>query len=986
MVAKIFLSLCSVILSISAYAESFNYKSELESGKLKYIQSSGFKNGSVNIVKDDYVKTPGVLRISSENLKGTSFTGANFMIPKETINSLKGKPIVFKFLVKHVKGSSVLNYRMRAFKGGKDKYEFILASPEVPFKGEIGKWLPMEIKCRFPDDPQIDIVDFHGGIRLTTDTTEYLIDEPVIEELEETGDLKFESPLMCYPPDKTSQKMEIVKDGKPFAAIVTENTPSACVKYAVKELNEHIELCTGTKLPVINDSDDFNGPRIHIGKTALTERYCVSPDYLPDDSWLIRSVDGNIIISGGDNKSNLSPLSKDLVPFGTLYGVYEFLERFLEVRWYWPGKIGTVAPQMKDFAIEGINISGRPSYSVRFAWYSVHGDSEISKEDSMIWWRRMRWGGLGGSPIGMHSFNSWPERFGNTNPEYFAVQTDGKAMVKGGPGVGGGHVCMSNPDVLKQIIADKLAEFDKYPWKKYSPVMPGDSNDLYYCRCQLCQSKLDITKPQKSGKCSNATWGFVNKVASEIYKSHPDRFISCCAYGDYLDVPDCPLLSNVAVTLCLGRALPNNIYNIDSKKKYYADIIAAWTKSGASLYIWDYWDTPRRHKGTYGAPSIFPRAIKEYLLLDCGRVKGHAIELCEIASDGTILNKWADWIYDSLNVYVGMRLLWDMDSDPETILNEFYLEFYGPEAAPLIKKFYDEMEAAYENPDTKGGPEFQWYWETIWLKTYPPEFVNRVMGYLRKAVEVTEDKEPFNARARKTLEGFLPFHKISMKFSGVKADEKKSIAVPKTDNAPEINGKDDDECWKTAPETSRFVDSFIMYDLKSVTTVKVSSDKDFIYFFIKALFPEGAKLKTEVPAGSRDRFSWSDESCEIFLVQGQKKYQFIISPSNSMLDIFHPDIAVDLKLSEAIKWNCEGVKYETAVNNDFWTAELAIPFKSLGLERPSEENPWKVNFTRNYFYRGKDKDTWQGELSCWNPTFGSFHNVEKFGKLYITGQ
>lgn len=978
---RIFLSLILMIFSFALNAEVFNYKDELEAGKPKYIQSSGFKNGSVNIVKDDFYKVPGVLKISNENVKNISFAGANFLMPKDLVDSLKGKAIAFRVMVKHVRGSAILNYRMRAFKGGKEKYEFILASPETPFKGESGKWVPMEIKCRFPDDPQINIVDFHGGIRPSTDVTEYLIDEPVIELLDEKGNIKFDSPLMCY--SEIDSRIAIIKDGKPCATIITDKNPSKCVEYAVKELNDHMEMCTGTRLPVSSDLSKVTGPQVHIGKTVLTERYSVSPDFLPDDSWIIRSVGGNIIISGGDNKYNISPVSKELVPFGTLYGVYEFLERSLGVRWYWPGKLGTVAPQRKNLEIDNININGNPSYQTRFAWYSVHGDPGISNDESIIWWRRMRWGGIGGSPIGMHAFNSWPDRFGKTHPEYFAVQTDGKPMVKGGHGVGGGHVCMSNPDVLKQIVADKTAEFEKHPWKRFSPVMPGDSNDLYYCRCPLCQSKIDNAKPQRTGKYSNAVWSFVNKAAAELYKEKPGYFITCCSYAGYYEVPDFQLLPNIAVTLCLGGALPNNIYNPEGKKKYYIDPITAWRKTGASLYIWDYWDTPRRHKGTYGAPTIFPHAIKEYFMLDCGTVKGHAIELCEIANDGAVLNKWADWIYDSLNVYVGMRLLWNIDEDPEKIINDFYVEFYGPDAAPWIKKFYDEMEAAYENPDTKGGPEFQWYWETVWLKTYPPEFVNRVMGYLKKAVEVTEGKDIFNARARKTLEGFSPFQRISMKFSGVKAEEEKSITAPETDKAPEIDGKADDECWKNAPETSKFTDSFIMYDLKSSTTVKVLADKDNMYFLITACFPEKSPLKTDIPKGSRDRFSWSDESGEIFLVQGKKKYQFIISPGDSLLDLFQPDISSELKLSEAIKWNCENIRYATAVSEDRWTAELAIPFKSLDLERPSEKVPWTVNFTRNYFYPAKDKNIWQCELSCWSPTFGSFHNTEKFGKLYI---
>jgi|GEM_PF-3755897 len=61
-------------------------------------------------------------------------------------------------------------------------------------------------------------------------------------------------------------------------------------------------------------------------------------------------------------------------------------------------------------------------------------------------------------------------------------------------------------------------------------------------------------------------------------------------------------------------------------------------------------------------------------------------------------------------------------------------------------------------------------------------------------------------------------------------------------------------------------------------------------------------------------------------------------------------------------------------------AELSIPLKP-----PTPENPWRVNFDRSYFHRdGADGKTWQSELSCWSPTFGSFHDVSKFGELTFT--
>jgi hypothetical protein len=173
-----------------------------------------------------------------------------------------------------------------------------------------------------------------------------------------------------------------------------------------------------------------------------------------------------------------------------------------------------------------------------------------------------------------------------------------------------------------------------------------------------------------------------------------------------------------------------------------------------------------------------------------------------------------------------------------------------------------------------------------------------------------------------------------------------------------------------------------MYDLKADTNVMLLYDEKFLYLLFTAFFPKGHVLKTDLPDGSRDRFVWSDESCEIFLTQGHKKIQFLISPDNSLLDNYQADCRKKFKLEETLKWNCEGIKYATKVEANKWMAELAIPLKSLDLEFPGKENPWKVNFTRNFYYKkNKDSEQWQNELSCWSPTFGSFHNVERFGEL-----
>ena len=256
----------------------------------------------------------GVLRITSKGSK-ERYIGVNFQIFGDVLKSLKNKSLRFKMLVKHVSGNSKLTTRMRSFKSGKKHWEFILGSPPHSFKGVKGKWIPLELICRIPDLPGIDIVDFQTGARpIISDVVEYLVDKVELEVLNDKALTDVASPLISYVSRNDSGKMEVIKNRKALAAIVTEKNPTRTVKYAVKELNRHIELCMGVELPVITEEDVFIGPKIFIGKTALAERFGVSPDYLAPDHWIVRSLGGNLIISGGDNKANLNPVSSPRAP------------------------------------------------------------------------------------------------------------------------------------------------------------------------------------------------------------------------------------------------------------------------------------------------------------------------------------------------------------------------------------------------------------------------------------------------------------------------------------------------------------------------------------------------------------------------------------------------------------------------------------------------------------------------------------------------
>lgn len=558
---------------------------------------------------------------------------------------------------------------------------------------------------------------------------------------------------------KADKPLVLIEDGEVKFKLVLAAKADAVAREAARELAEHFFLATGKRPETVAEAD-WTGPALQIGNTAAARRYGVQPDRLPPESIVIARAGNDVIISGGDAPDVPASLvvSRYGVAVGTLYAAYEFLERELGVRWFWPGKYGSVVPALENLSLQRCFVQGRPAYDTRRFFYALPKDPDLTDSEVNRWYRRNRTGGSAGDPIGIHSFNAWPKKYGESNPEYFALQADGRRKTDE---VSGGHVCMSSPEVIQQTINEKVATLTKPGARsKVSPVMPGDSNGLYHCRCQQCQAKI---KPElgRSGAYSDAVWGFVNKVAAGVQQQAPGKYVSCCAYGDYERKPSFTLLPNVMVTLCFG----NPPRNCESYRSRWSELLDEWEATGASLYVWEYWNNTRYGRGVYGAPAIYPRQLKEIFMLGEGRVRGRAIELCDIDSDGNSISRWADWIYDVLNVYVGMKLMWNPHADVERILDEYYNLFFGP-AANDLRRFHEEMELAYLRAGWDDASS--WDFQRCWSLLYPPEFVDSMMGLLRQAHESCRGQSPYAERSAKLLLGYQPFERNSKMFRGSK--------------------------------------------------------------------------------------------------------------------------------------------------------------------------------------------------------------------------
>ena len=127
------------------------------------------------------------------------------------------------------------------------------------------------------------------------------------------------------------------------------------------------------------------------------------------------------------------------------------------------------------------------------------------------------------------------------------------------------------------------------------------------------------------------------------------------------------------------------------------------------------------------------------------------------------------------------------------------------------------------------------------------------------------------------------------------------------------------------------------------------------------------RLKTEFTG--RDQAVWEDDALEIFIdpLRDRKNYFHLVASASG--------VQFDERVEDGRKdvdWNGEW-QVATARAADGWTAEIAIPFRTLGMAAPTATQRIGLNLAR--------EEVPHGEVSAWAITFGSFHQPGMFGDL-----
>jgi hypothetical protein len=485
----------------------------------------------------------------------------------------------------------------------------------------------------------------------------------------------------------SSAAVPIVRDGVAAATIVIPENPTAAVRYAAEELVYHVEKATGAKLPIVCDCDATPAVAVHLGDTHAAREAGIKAGELALENFVLRTIPkaNALIIAGRDTGGD--PLDRD-TSAGTLFGVYEWLERELGVRWVWPGELGTHVPKTKTLIAREVNETIAPRFFQRHVragtgfksahpalGFTAKAAEEYAKEQA-VFLRRNRMGRGQRMSYG-HAFTNWWERFGKTHPEWFQLVNGKRGPTKPTARF---SMCVSNPDLHREIVAQ---------WKaRGAPnfINVVENDILGQCECEKCRA-WDGPTPADANKfyapnfkvygapfVSDRYARFALAVQQLAAKENPNVRAIGYVYFNYFQAPTSGVKLNENVLF--GYCPSAGWYpRADDEHAWYKQQWQGWRETGARLFA-----RTNYFLDGYCMPFVFAHQFAD----DFQHQARHGM----VATDFDSLT--GHWATQGPNLYLLMRLHTRPDAKPDALLAEYY-ETFGPAAAD-VKAYFEHWE------------------------------------------------------------------------------------------------------------------------------------------------------------------------------------------------------------------------------------------------------------------------------------------------------
>jgi hypothetical protein len=503
----------------------------------------------------------------------------------------------------------------------------------------------------------------------------------------------------------------IVRDGRPGARIViTEDAPIELTR-AARELQTYVQKVTGAELPIAT----FGGvstERVEIRlevETRAERRDGPRRGITHDDGYAIRSHGRSITITGGS-------------PRGALYGVYDFIERALNVRWFMPTPMGEDILPAKSISVPELALVKNPAFAYvgGFTWAGSPGAEE--------WELRMR------VRIGPNtSFGHNWENIHRFSPEAFARNPEMFAMVRGRRGHSP-QLCSSHPEVIRVSVEAARRYFEAHPEAPIFSISPNDGAG--FCECDRCR-RIDALYGVTDGSLADRFVHYANEVLKELEKTHPLKQVGILAYVEHTAPPKrakprpgyVTALTHMPWVFCHVHAIDDASCPTNRKFMGY---LKGWSALTSHAGIYEYY-------GQFFAFTPWP--IVHSIRRDIPLFKSLGLERFTSETQ-------QNWANQGINFYVAAKLVDDPSRDVDALLKEYFSRFYG-RAGTAMRRYFDLWEGAM--PKTGAAGDRGW----AWLSMFTPALVAEAASALSEAERLAAgDSEKVKGRVAFARLGF----------------------------------------------------------------------------------------------------------------------------------------------------------------------------------------------------------------------------------------
>lgn len=455
-----------------------------------------------------------------------------------------------------------------------------------------------------------------------------------------------------------AERITLAKEGQPAATVVIQNNADELVRRAAEDLRHYVQAICGVELPMRDTGERVPGAGIYIGPCDATVESDLPPAEANPETYAIHVRDGNLFLAGRHAPA-------------TSFATVSFIEDSLGVRWYAPGKLWEYVPQGTPGILE-VDVEDRivtPDWSPRV--WSGHGWTD----DWDTWLLRNK--AVCIAPVPFRNMQNFlhtvfaPEKYATSHPEYYPL-IDGKRWIPPA-GDDAWRPCESNPDVVRLTVDAAREYLNAHPeHNSFSLAM----DDIYHlCGCDNCRAMDASPDDCKRVRFSDRHYKFVNAVARELAKTHPDKYVGTLCYHIARELPATvdKLEPNVfiSMTQCCAEWWRPGLKEEDM------ELTRRWRERAAYMCRYDYMGLG------FLTPRVFPHVMAEGMKFDHALGFEGVYNECYVILPNTAPMMW-----------MVAKLQWNTDLDADALLDEFYARMFGTASAEM-KEYFTLLERSW---------------------------------------------------------------------------------------------------------------------------------------------------------------------------------------------------------------------------------------------------------------------------------------------------